>query len=506
LIWFNDIFGKMKLQPHRIFITLLICLQSHLSWTQALGTDPEKGRGTYKNRVFFNLEKYWDSTRVCNNPHKGWCIHYYDNSISNYGNRLRSDDSLMDFPVLNDIYLRLAWSYLEPKEGIYNWELIDSVINRWVKWGHTISFRITCKETEIVFATPEWVKNAGARGEFIEHKDLALRAWAPDYGDSVFLDKLEHFHRAFAARYDGKPWIEYIDIGSIGEWGEGHTAFSGWKDVPVDVVKKHIDLYQRCYKKSQLILSDDFIGQRDSDDGSDYEIYRYALKKKLGFRDDSGNVAWYKKLGFGPSCIRTPEIFNKVYRSIPVVLESDHYGDALENGMWGTGSGFEKAIHETHATIIGFHYYPREWLKDNYQLACRLGNLCGYWYFPKFAMMPDTLRKYSDYNYIRITWENHGVAPAYHQFKLYIRLVDRNTGRDFIQQLTESDNRNWLPDEIVAEQYVLNLDKTLARGEYELLIGLKDDCGFHNRQIQLALKRERETEPGWYKLGEIFLE
>ena len=67
-----------------------------------------------------------------------------------------------------------------------------------------------------------------------------------------FLQKLDKFHKAFAERYDGKPWVEYIDIGSIGEWGEGHTAYSGWKDVPVAVVKKHIDLYKRHYKKSVL--------------------------------------------------------------------------------------------------------------------------------------------------------------------------------------------------------------------------------------------------------------
>jgi hypothetical protein len=81
----------MKIQTDRICIAILICLNSHLSWTQAPGNDPEKGKGTYKNRVFFDLEKYWDSTRVCNNPHKGLCIHYYDNSISNYGNHLKHE-------------------------------------------------------------------------------------------------------------------------------------------------------------------------------------------------------------------------------------------------------------------------------------------------------------------------------------------------------------------------------------------------------------------------------
>ena len=198
---------------------------------------------------------------------------------------MASNDSLPDFPGLNDIYLRLAWSYLEPEEGVYNWSVIDSIIDRWVAWGHPISFRITCKETEIEYATPEWVRKASAKGNFIEHPELDVKAWAPDYGNPIFLAKLENFHKAFADRYDGKPWVEYIDIGSIGEWGEGHTAYSGWNDVPVDVAKKHIDLHKRYYKKSILIISDDIIGQRDTDNGSDYEIYRYCLENGIGFRE-----------------------------------------------------------------------------------------------------------------------------------------------------------------------------------------------------------------------------
>jgi len=39
----------------------------------------EEGRGAYKTRTLYNLEKYWDSDIVCNNPHKGWEFHYFDN-------------------------------------------------------------------------------------------------------------------------------------------------------------------------------------------------------------------------------------------------------------------------------------------------------------------------------------------------------------------------------------------------------------------------------------------
>lgn len=485
-----------------IFIYTLI---SGVAFSQALGTDPEAGRGTYKNRTFFNLERYWDTAKLCDNPHKGWSIHYYDNGITNYGNRLSPSDSLKDFPCLNDIYLRLAWSYLEPKEHEYNWILIDSIIDRWVKWGHTISFRITCKETEIAYATPEWVRKAGAKGSFIDHKELTVRAWAPDYGDPVFLSKLENFHRAFAARYDGKPWVEYIDIGSMGDWGEGHTAYSGWKDIPVASIKKHVDLFKRCYKKSVLIISDDIMGQRDLDDGADIGLFKYFLSKGIGFRDDSGNVEWYKNLGFGSDCIRTPELYSAVYKNIPVILESDHYGDAKENGMWGDGSGFEKAVRETHASLVGFHYYPREWLNENALYARRVANLSGYWYFPRFVLLPDTLRQHSSANYLRITWENHGVAPAYHRYKVLMKLADASGVAVFSQPLPESDNRTWMPGETIAEQYALTLKKGIAPGKYSLLIGMRDECGFHNRSIGLGLNIKREMEPGWYKVGEVFV-
>ena len=490
----------------RINTLAFVFLLLHVfSFSLSFGQDSEKGQGVYKNRSFFNLEQYWDTAKVCSNPHKGWCVHYFSNSLTNYGSRLEPSDSLSDFPGLNDIYLRLAWSYLEPKEGEYNWTLIDTIIDKWTKWGHTISFRITTKETEIVYATPEWVRRAGAKGKFIDHPDLEIKAWAPDYNDPVFLQKLNNFHRAFANRYDGKPWVEYIDIGSLGEWGEGHTAYSGWYDIPVDIVKKHIDLHKKWYKKSTLIISDDVIGQRDKDDGADYAIFDYLLKKGIGFRDDSGNVEWYRRLGFGPSCIRSPELFSSTYKKIPVVLESDHYGDVVKEHLWNNGAGLLSAVYETHASIVGFHYYPREWLNENREYAKRVANIAGYWYFPKFAMLPDTLRKNSTKNYLRLTWQNNGVAPSYHRFILSIELINRSTGEKFRQDLPSSDCRNWLPGEIIAEHHPLNIDQKMPSGIYDIAIGLRDQCGFHNKNIELPIKESRKLAGGFYKIGEIVI-
>lgn len=69
------------------------------------------------------------------NPGKGWTIHYYDNTIERYGSRLAPDDNLGDFPGFTTCYLRLAWNYLEPEEGKFNWDVIDAPIRRWTGAG-----------------------------------------------------------------------------------------------------------------------------------------------------------------------------------------------------------------------------------------------------------------------------------------------------------------------------------------------------------------------------------
>jgi len=487
-----------------ILMFLIVFSMIGISSAQQADKANEEGRGAYKNRVLFNMEKYWDSDIVCKNPHKGWEFHFFDNGITKYGNRMKPGDYLKNFPGLANIYLRLAWSYLEPEEGKYNWQTIDTVITKWVAQGYKISFRITCKETsQPAFATPKWVMEAGAKGFF--PKESRIGSWAPDYGDPIFLAKLEKFHKAFAARYASKPWVEFIDIGSIGEWGEGHTAQSGWIDVPVPVVKKHIDLYRRCYPNSTLILSDDYLEQRDTDDGADDELLAYAKKNHLGFRDDSSCVNWYVILGFGYSNIRSPEFFDSVWDNIPVVLECDHYAAVKKMNLWDDGKRFEKGIDETHATFISFHYFPREWLAENMEVAKKLANKCGYWYFPKYAVMPDTLRKNSTHNYLKMTWENHGVAPAYHHYDLRLQLLNKETGKQTIFDLTESNNLNWKPSRIVGEEYKLKLPTALASGKYDIKIGMFDKSYGEQVAIQFAIKASRKSDDGYYKLGEIIV-
>src|ERR1035437_7916845 len=84
-----------------------------------------------------------DAGEALINPGMGWVFHHYDNGIKNYGLELAPSDTVDDFPGASTIYLRLAWSYLEPKEGQFNWSILDTPAQRWIAKGKKIALRFT---------------------------------------------------------------------------------------------------------------------------------------------------------------------------------------------------------------------------------------------------------------------------------------------------------------------------------------------------------------------------
>ena len=246
---------------------VILCRTFAVVAVLALSTSPSVLTGRE-----FDLKPQWDDRAPLANPHKGWYHHYPDNHINKY--RVSRDDDLLRFPGMDHLYIRLAWAYLEPREGQFNWAVIDDLIDKWTAHGLGISFRISCKETstdrlEQQFATPKWVMEAGAKGGFYRSgKAVGTDGpWEPDFDDPVYLEKLEHFLAAFAARYDGRPWLRYVDIGSIGDWGEGHTWAGSQKSYDFDQRKKHVDLHLKYFKKSPLVISDDFVYDTAGSDG-----------------------------------------------------------------------------------------------------------------------------------------------------------------------------------------------------------------------------------------------
>ena len=337
------------------------------------------------------------------NPGMGWVFHHYDNSLDRYGVDLEPWETVDDFPGASAIYLRLAWSYIEPEEGRFNWSIVDIPAQRWIAKGKQVCFRFTCSETNIAYATPEWVRKAGAKGYwFVPGKGIVEGGthWEPDFDDPVFLEKLDRFLAAAAARYDGDPHVSHIDIGSFGVWGEGHTWRSTRLAYSAATIRRHIDLHLKHFRRTLLVINDDHANQ-----GRGLEVLHYAAARGVALRDDSilvrgGADAYYKAY-----------VAPLFWPRAPVILEMQHYGHSVRDGAWGDGSLYLKAIEEYRASYATVHWYPREFLAKNRELVDRINLRLGYRLQLLEASWPEEV-KAGGTMIVGYRWRNAGVAPC----------------------------------------------------------------------------------------------
>lgn len=349
-----------------------------------------------------------DTGEALVNPGMGWTLHYYSNVIANYGSKLAPSDTLDDWPGLSTIYLRVPWSFLEPEEGQFNWSLFDTPAQRWIAKGKRIAIRVSCCESWLRHATPKWVQDAGAKGidfEFGKGPRPGGPLWEPDYLDPVFLRKLETFLTVMARRYDGNPDIAFIDVGSFGMWGEGHTGFGSRlnEEQTLAVVKSHIDLHVRLFPSTLLCISDDVAGA--SKPGAHLPATDYALSKGVTLRDDSIMVqpppkSWYHA-----------ELAQSFWPALPVILEHEHYGPSKNRKAWDPEL-LVRSVEDYHGSYMSIHWWPRELLAENRDAIDRINRRIGYRIQLRKISMPSDIRLGEPFE-IETSWANAGVAPCY---------------------------------------------------------------------------------------------
>jgi hypothetical protein len=448
-----------------------------------------------------------DPDAVLENPDKGWFHHYYDNGTWAYG-----EGDFDAFTGLHHFYIRMAWSYFEPQEGQYDWSKLDNLVEKYAHAGYRFSVNVTCKETGAAgssvpqgssgYATPGWVHDAGAKGTWVTN--WGVQNWEPDWGDPVFMEKLENFHRAFAARYDGKPYMVDIDMGSVGDWGEGHTAVSSGKVTPVSVLKKHIDLFTRVYTKTQVVITDDYFYWGRSDGSAEVkELIRYATEKGVAFRDDSPF--------FQSTNIRHPEFFRDIWKLRPVTIELDHYKDVRSRGHWsvpdGTSTGADRLrgiVRDAHVTYLGFHGYADTYRSDNPSIVKEMANKAGYWFFPESISYPDTVtagRRAA----LSLTVENRGAAPSYYPYT--VGIVLEKSGAERFVPLDSIDTREWMPGERTTDNGSCLLPEgAVPDGTYDVHLCIRRESSHDTTAVLVALDNTIKNDRGWYRIGTVVVD
>lgn len=403
-----------------------------------------------------------DNGAALRNPGMGWVFHHYDNSIWQYGEICGPGYDGREFPGLSVVYLRIAWSFLEPAEGEFNWSILDSVIQRYERMGIRYAFRITAFEGNAAEdGIPRWLREAGCPG-FIGTA-YGKEHWEVDYASEMLLEKLENFLTALGKRYGDDPNLEFVDVGSLGIWGEGHPIA---KPYPTEVLKKHCELHKKAFPKKWIVFNDDMCRHFHPDAKPNgkfqEETIRMLLDGGYAFRDDSLNVF------ADPNFMYSADLAERFWRNVPTILEMGHYEYAKKVNAWG-GERYSKALSDYHGSYASIHGNPMQFLKENQDLIHEMNLKMGYRFLLQTAEWQTEIAQNEKFS-VDFVWKNVGVAPTYRDvFPIWTLLNEK--GDVCAVFADDSLNlRSVLPDKTRDGSCAYRLPPTLQPGKYLLCV------------------------------------
>jgi hypothetical protein len=386
------------------------------------------------------------------------------------------------------VYVRFNWAEAEPEEGRYDWSVIDEVIEAWRSRGAAVALRVmTCNaHSRGYYSSPKWLFDAGCGGfDYVVGGDdptsggERIPRIEPDYADPRYLEKHGAFLQALGERYDGRPEVEFLDIGSYGIWGEWHTKHPA----PLIVRQQIVDLYLRAFRKTPLVFMSD-----------DAEVLGYALARGTGFRRDGVGSPWHEENWIGSRKYAGVAGMADTWQRAPIVFEWFGNFDYLQSRQWSFDAAVDFMLRN-HVTLINDNIgrVPPEAMP---QLE-RLARLAGARLVLREVTHEPTVSRGGTLN-LQMTWANVGVGKLYRPYALRLFLLDA-TGRPVLSTDATVDPREWLPGEHqLAES--LRVPGALAVGRYTLALTLVDPAG-QRRPFRLAI--DAPEQEGRYELSTV---
>lgn len=362
------------------------------------------------------------------------------------------------YPDTTVAYIRILWKEFEPVQGQYNYDFVQSIIDKAREKGQTLMFRLmphsTCQRDDV----PDWLKKlipCPERPDGMRVKDSPT--------DPLYLELFGKAIEKLGERFDKDPVLDVVDVSLGGCWGEG----SGFPD---EDLKKLMDIYVRVFPNTKLL------GQL----GNVNMLHYIGAERPIGWRAD------------GTGC---PRHMNEIFPPLVQRLDPDHWKIApvsFESYWWISewyrqGWDIDDIIEKTlswHISTFNTKSFPiQPVLKDKMEYWL---TKMGYRFHLSQLECPETAAAGETVS-IDFVVNNTGVAPIYNQLPFRFILKNDTASYEFD---TDIDICKWLPGEN-RENTVLQIPAELPAGNYQLCCKIG---GGGDPVVKLATVTENDGE------------
>ena len=155
------------------------------------------------------------------------------------------------------VYADLVWAEFEPEQGVYDFGSFEEENNfaLWRAQGKKVIFRFvmdvpTAKKHRDI---PEWLYSLTGKDGDTYHVAYG-RGYSPNYENPVLIDAHAGAIAALGRRYSKDSLIAFIEIGSLGHWGEWHVHGDIGEMPPQDVREKYVEPYIEAFPDTKLMM------------------------------------------------------------------------------------------------------------------------------------------------------------------------------------------------------------------------------------------------------------
>jgi Domain of unknown function (DUF4832)/Beta-galactosidase len=387
-----------------------------------------------------------------------------------------------DFPETTIAYLRWYWNALEPERGKYRWDIIDLAIEEARAHGQTLAIRLMPYSNKDPL--PQWYASTGARrANKPTDKDGSI--WQPDFSDPLYLKLWGELVAEAGRRYDGNPYLDSVDISSVGYWGEGWSSYMPAFQYQKDL----IDIWFDAFPHTTMLMNFD-----------EQQALTYGTSRGAGWRLDclgdlrvkSDNPNFQPEmLDIYPQQVVRAGI-QEVWRKRPVSLEVCGTVSEWKRDHFDVNYILDQALR-WHVTSVNLKSspIPEEWKSQFASFQKKMGYrfLLRRLEYPKSVMAGSMMA-------VHMWWLNAGVSPPYTNYPLAVQL---RSAKDSAVINVPVDVREWLPGDAVFDGS-LYVPDTLREGVYDVRVAMLDPRS-GKPAVRFAIAGL--DADGWYSEGQI---
>ena len=309
---------------------------------------------------------------------------------------------------------------------------------------------------------PEWLyEKSGEAGRWYDGEDG--KGFAPDYNNPTIISCHEQAVKALGEHFGQDGLISYVELGSLGHWGEWHVNYSeGIQRIPREAVReKYILPWTEAFPDARILMRRPFASA---------EKYGFGLYNDMTGQPEA-TQSWFDWINNGGKYDQTGE------KNVIVPMK-DFWKTAPSGGEFTSSlsmeemldtnlSGTVEMIREAHTTFLG-PKIPDENYVDGYKEV--LKNM-GYRLWVSMAELKNTAKG----SRLKLTWENSGVAPMYKEWPVYVYIEDES-GKLVEKSRISIKISSLLPGEKEVTLTALETERlnSLLEKGYRLSVGIED--------------------------------